>query len=58
MQDSRKLLEGCFISFAAALHFAQSERHLYHAVVEVSVAPLSPRIAYRPVDAHVHARAA
>lgn len=57
VQDSGKRLEGCFISFAAAMSYAHGERDLYHAVVQVSSTPLTPLISYGSVPAHERALA-
>lgn len=57
VQDSGKRMEGRFISFATAMSYAQGERQLYHATVELARAPLSPIIPFEPVAEHRHALA-
>ncbi|RMB24852.1 hypothetical protein C8J47_3753 [Sphingomonas sp. PP-F2F-G114-C0414] len=49
VQDSRRTLEGRFISYAAAMHYAQAERDIYHASVEVAAMPLTPLVSFAPV---------
>lgn len=49
VQESRGLLEGRFISFAAAMSFARAERHGFPgASIAVAVTPLVPQIAFTP----------
>ncbi|MES2419722.1 MAG: hypothetical protein V4595_00330 [Pseudomonadota bacterium] len=48
VQDSGKRLEGRFISFAAAMHYAKSERHAYHATVAIAAEPLRPLVSFMP----------
>lgn len=50
VQESHGLLEGRFISFAAALQFARAERLRYRdARVVVTATPLVPQIPFAPV---------
>lgn len=49
VQDSGKRLEGRFVSFAAAMGYARSERHAYHATVAVAAEPLLPLVPFAPV---------
>ncbi|PTW48509.1 hypothetical protein C8J25_1016 [Sphingomonas faeni] len=49
VQDSRRNLEGRFISYGAAMSYAQAERDIYQATVEIAKAPLVPVIAFAPV---------
>ena len=57
VQDGGKRLEGRFISFATALSYANAERQLYHARVEIARTPLSPLIPYKPAADHEYALA-
>ncbi|NJC33997.1 hypothetical protein GGR88_001471 [Sphingomonas jejuensis] len=60
VQDSGRKLEGCFISRTAALSFAEAERQIYHARIEICAAPLVPVIALgalEPGDPSHHAGA-
>jgi hypothetical protein len=60
VQDSTRKLEGRFVSYGAALSYAQAERQIYNARVEVASAPLTPLVPFTPVgrDECVLARAA
>ncbi|MCC2975620.1 hypothetical protein LK533_02890 [Sphingomonas sp. PL-96] len=49
VQDSGKKLEGRFVSRTAAFHFAEAERQIYHARLEVAAAPLVPLVSFTPV---------
>ena len=49
VQDSRRNLEGRFISYGAAMSYAQAERDIYHASAEIANAPLIPVISFAPV---------
>lgn len=51
VQDDQKRLEGCFVSYAAAMSYAQGERHFYHARVEVCETLLTPVITYGSLGA-------
>jgi hypothetical protein len=51
VQDSGKTLEGRFVSRSAALSFAEAERQIYHASVEIAAVPLVPLIPFGPVAA-------
>lgn len=55
VQDSGGKLEGRFVSRSAALRFAEDERQIYHAAVEMAPAPLVPLVPFGPVDAVDHA---
>ncbi len=46
VQDSRHTLEGRFISYAAAMRYAQAERDIYHASVEIADVPLIPLVPF------------
>ena len=48
VQDSRRNLEGRFISYGAAMSYAQAECDIYHASVDAN-APLVPVISFAPV---------
>lgn len=48
VQDNRRTLEGRFISRGAAMHFAQAERDIYGATLELATAPLTPLIPFEP----------
>ncbi len=49
VQESGGLLEGRFVSFAAALAFARAERHGFPgATVAISGTPLVPQIDFTP----------
>lgn len=49
VQDSCKCLEGRFVSYGAAMSYAQAERQTYHAKVEIAATPLVPLIPFAPV---------
>lgn len=49
VQDSGKRMEGRFVSFAAAMGYARSERHAYHATVAIAAEPLLPLVPFAPV---------
>ncbi|MES3152008.1 hypothetical protein [Sphingomonas faeni] len=49
VQDSMRTLEGRFISYAAALHYAQAERDIHHASVEIADRPLTPVVSFAAV---------
>ncbi|MFA5962459.1 MAG: hypothetical protein WC804_00445 [Sphingomonas sp.] len=50
VQDKAGMLEGRFVSFAAAMSFARSERHsLPGATIVRAVAPLVPIVSFAPV---------
>ena len=49
VQDSRRNIEGRFISYGAAMRYAQAERDIYHASVEIANALLVPVISFAPV---------
>lgn len=57
VQDSRKRLEGRFVSYGAAMSYAQAERQIHHARVEIASAPLVPLIPFAPVAIHERALA-
>ena len=46
VQDSRRTLEGRFISHGAAMSFAQAERQTYGAKLEVASLPLTSLIPF------------
>lgn len=48
-------LEGRFISFAAAMSFARSERQACGATIVVETGPLVPTVSFAPVEAWEHA---
>jgi len=48
VQDSCRKLEGRFVSRSAALSFAQAERDIYHARLELSALPMVPLIPFGP----------
>ena len=51
VQDSTGMLEGRFVSFAAAMSFARSERHaLPGATILCTATPLVPIVPFAPVD--------
>jgi hypothetical protein len=50
VQDSGKRLEGRFVSRGAALSFAEAERQMYHARIEMASAPLIPLISFEPAN--------
>jgi hypothetical protein len=49
VQDDRHSMEGRFVSYDAALHYAQAERDMYHASIEIAATPLIPLISFAPV---------
>ena len=49
VQDRHRRLEGRFVSFSAALRFAEAERQSYHAGIELATVPLIPIIPFSPV---------
>jgi hypothetical protein len=49
VQDSARKLEGRFVSYGAAMSYAQAERQIYHASVQVVSAPLTPIVPFTPV---------
>lgn len=49
VQDNRKRLEGRFVSYGAAMSYAQAERQIYHARVEIASAPLVPLVSFTPL---------
>lgn len=51
VQDAAGKLESRFTSRGAALSFAHAEREIYHASLEIAVAPLTPLIPFGPVPA-------
>lgn len=55
VQDSAKRLEGRFVSYAAAMSYAQAERQIYHASIEIASLPLAPLVSFAPVAAHERA---
>jgi hypothetical protein len=55
VQLSSKQMEGRFVSFTAAMRYAQSERQVYHAAVEIASAPIQPLISFAPVAANERA---
>lgn len=57
VQDSRKRLEGRFVSYGAAMSYAQAERQIYHARVAIASAPLVPLISFAPAALHERAPA-
>jgi hypothetical protein len=56
VQDSGRKLEGRFVSRDAALSFAEAERQIYHANVEIASAALVPLIPFGPVSPATHAQ--
>jgi hypothetical protein len=48
VQDNNRSLEGRFISYGAAMRYAQAERGLYHARVELATTPLTPLVSFMP----------
>ena len=51
VQESGGRLEGRFISFAAAMHFARSERSSFPgAIVALATPPLVPMVSFAPVQ--------
>lgn len=55
VQDSGRRMEGRFVSRGAALSFAEAERQIYHARLEMASAPLIPLISFEPVSPAEHA---
>lgn len=55
VQDIGKNMEGHFVSRSAALSFAEAERQIYHASLEMASAPLVPLISFGPVGPAEHA---
>lgn len=55
IQDSSGSLEGRFVSRSAALSFAEAERKIYHATLEIAAAPLVPLVSFTPPTASEHA---
>lgn len=55
VQDSARNLEGRFVSYSAAMSYAQAERQIYHARIEVADAPLIPVVPFTPVRSDEHA---
>lgn len=55
VQDSSGNLEGRFVSRSAALSFAEAERQIYHATLEIAAAPLVPLVSFTPPTASEHA---
>ena len=55
VQDSYGYLEGRFVSREAAVSFAEAERQIYHATVEMVARPLVPVIPFGPVGPAEHA---
>jgi len=52
VQESGGRLEGRFISFDAAMHFARAERHAFPgAVIVIATTPLVPSVSFAPVEA-------
>lgn len=49
VQDNQRSMEGRFVSYGAALHYAHAERDMYHASVEIASTPLTPLISFAPV---------
>lgn len=50
VQENHGLLEGRFVSFAAAMGFARAERHGFPgSTVVIAPAPLVPQISFAPV---------
>lgn len=56
VQDSRRNLEGRFISYGAAMRYALAERDVYHASVEIADLPLTPLVSFAPVGRNERAR--
>jgi hypothetical protein len=48
VQDSRRTLEGRFISRGAAMSYAEAERQMYAGKLEVTSRPLTPLIPFSP----------
>ncbi|KQN32905.1 hypothetical protein [Sphingomonas sp. Leaf38] len=57
VQDNASRLEGRFVSFAAAMSNAWAQRDLYHAAVEVAIAPLIPLVSFVPAAGYETAMA-
>nr|WP_317892564.1 hypothetical protein [uncultured Sphingomonas sp.] len=57
VQDSGKTLEGRFVSYAAAMHYAREEREIYRAEIAIASAPLVPLVSFDPAPAPRHALA-
>jgi len=57
VQDGGRNLEGRFVSRSAALSYAEAERQIYHARLEMASAPLVPMIPFMPVASSEHALA-
>ncbi len=55
VQDSGRKMEGRFVLRGAALSFAEAERQIYHASLEIVSAPLVPLISFEPVIPAEHA---
>ena len=55
VQDNARKLEGRFVSYCAAMSYAQAERDIYQASVEVTSAPLTPVVPFTPVGSDEHA---
>lgn len=56
VQLSSKQMEGRFVSFAAAMNYAQSEREMYRAAVEIALTPIQPLVSFAPIAAEERAR--
>lgn len=54
VQDDCRNMEGRFVSRSAALSFAEAERQIYHASLEIVSAPLVPLIPFGPVSPAEH----
>ncbi|WP_342659291.1 hypothetical protein NPJ82_17795 (plasmid) [Sphingomonas sp. NY01] len=48
-------MEGRFVSRGAALSYAEAERQMYHASLEITSTPLIPLISFEPVSPAEHA---
>lgn len=55
VQDSRKRIEGRFVSEGAAMGYAKAEGQVYHAAVEIASITLVPLVPFVPVAKHERA---
>jgi hypothetical protein len=50
VQDSGRRMEGRFVSRGAALSYAEAERQMYHASLEITSSPQVPLISFDPAS--------
>ena len=55
VQDRGRRMEGRLVSRGAALSYAEAERQIYHASLEITSTPLVPLISFEPVGPAEHA---